>query len=118
MRRRCGIVYLGDEVDEGAGTDVLCVIAAPKVPGDAADGNLEAGHGRPRHGLRAGAGLRLAPPAIGNGHLWAAVEGGRHSDVVAREIVGVWSDHGESGVFVMVERSGLWLVIKRRDDRA
>ena len=74
----------------GAGTDVLCVIAGPGVPGDVADGELEVGHGRTRHGLHASGRLRLAPPATGNGNLRVVVEGGRAGAMVAREIVEGW----------------------------
>lgn len=43
---------------------MLGILAKHEVPGDAADGELEDGLGRPGHGLRAGAfGLTLLPPA-------------------------------------------------------
>ena len=52
----------GGEVDGGAAADALGVLAGLEVARDAADGELQPGLGRPRHGLGA---LGLAPAADG-----------------------------------------------------
>jgi hypothetical protein len=52
----------GGEVDGGSAADALGVLARLEVARDAADGELEAGLGRPRHRLGA---LWLAPAAAG-----------------------------------------------------
>uniref|UniRef100_A0A453Q4N0 Uncharacterized protein n=1 Tax=Aegilops tauschii subsp. strangulata TaxID=200361 RepID=A0A453Q4N0_AEGTS len=64
----------GAEVDGGARAHALRVAADLEVPGDAADGELQARLHRPRHRLAA---LRLAPPAAGCRcrHRWSREEG-------------------------------------------
>ena len=62
----------GGEVDGGAGADALRVLAGLEVAGDAADGELEPGLGRPRHRLRR---LRLAAAAASLRGTHLAAEG-------------------------------------------